>query len=189
MKTCTAPGCEKHVKAKSLCNTHYMRTFRTGTAADPIRATTAERFWSHVEKTEGCWNWTANKNSFGYGTMRHDSKLKKAHRISYELANGPIPDGLHIDHICRTRHCVKPAHLRLATPKQNLENLDGPHSHNVTSGVRGVYKARNNKWQARVTHNGKIYSAGHHATVPEAEAAIIAKRNELFTHNDADRRE
>lgn len=145
-------------------------------------------FWQKADKSGECWNWNASKNRFGYGTMRVGPKVKKAHRLAYEFDNGPIPEGLVIDHICRNRSCVKPAHLRIATQKQNGENLDGAHSHNVNSGVRGVYKHRN-KWQARTTHGGKIYSGGLFPSIEEAEAAVIALRNRLHTHNDADRRE
>lgn len=148
-----------------------------------------DRFWQKVDKSGECWTWTAAVTTWGYGVIKDSGKMKKAHRLAYEFDNGTIPDGLHIDHICRNRACVKPAHLRAVTQKQNNENLDGPHGHNVTSGVRGVYQGRNGRWQARVSHNGKIYSAGYYATIPEAEAAVIAKRNELHTHNDADRRD
>jgi hypothetical protein len=147
-----------------------------------------ERFWAKVDKSGECWEWTAGKNAQGYGVIRIDGQRTKAHRASYAFDNGPIPEGLIIDHVCRNTGCVKPTHLRVVTSKQNSENLDGPHSHNVTSGVRGVYRTQNNKWQARVTHGGVIHSAGYFHTIPEAEAAVIALRNRLFTHNDADRR-
>lgn len=147
------------------------------------------RFWSKVQQQpEGCWEWAAGRNHLGYGVFTIGRKRIKAHRAAYQFDNGPIPEGIDIDHICRNRGCVKPAHLRPVTAKQNAENLSGAHGHNVTSGVRGVYKERD-KWRARVTHNGKIYTAGVHATIAEAEAAVIALRNQLFTHNNLDRQQ
>jgi len=110
-----------------------------------------------------------------------------AHRISYELANGPIPDGMQVDHICLNPACVKPEHLRLATQKQNNEHRAGLPITN-TSGVRGVSRGWRGKWRASVGHYGGRHYLGHFATMQEAEAAVIAKRLELFTHNDLDRK-
>lgn len=154
-----------------------------------------QRFWPKVEKTDGCWEWTASKNKFGYGqiaagtTAAGKKKVLGAHRVAYEMTYGPIPEGLDIDHACRNRGCVKPTHLRAVTTKQNCENLAGAQSNNVSSGVRGVYRTREGKWLARVTHNGKQYRAGIYETIPEAEAAVLAKRLELFTHNELDRQQ
>ena len=68
----------------------------------------------------GCWLWTASTHRDGYGEMRNRKGEKdKAHRISYEMYKGKIPDELCVDHICRVRACVNPDHLRLLTPTQN----------------------------------------------------------------------
>lgn len=72
-----------------------------------------------------CWYWNAGVSAAGYGTMhvgfgRTGSKKKYAHRISYELAKGPIPDGLHVDHLCRQRLCVNPDHLEAVTFSENV---------------------------------------------------------------------
>ena len=145
-----------------------------------------ERFWSHVKKSRGCWKWQARSSS-GYGMFSLNGKSRGAHRASFALANGPIPDGLYVDHICHNTMCVRPSHLRLVTPKQNQENRLGASARNA-SGVRGVrWIESRGAWRARVGHDGKTFHAGYHATIEEAEAAVIAKRNELFTHNDLDR--
>lgn len=85
--------------------------------------TAADRFWAKVDKEGpgGCWLWAAYVNPDGYGefwptTDRHVG----AHRYSYELNVGPIPEGLHIDHLCRVRNCVNPAHLEPVTCRENL---------------------------------------------------------------------
>ncbi|UXM90930.1 AP2 domain-containing protein [Paenarthrobacter sp. JL.01a] len=71
--------------------------------------------------------------------------------------------------------------------KQNAEHRAGPNK-NTTSGVRGVsWRSDMRKWGATVGHEGKRIRLGHFATIAEAEAAVLAKRRELFTHNDADR--
>lgn len=145
-----------------------------------------ERFWSKVNKTDGCWLWTGSTISTDYGALKMDGMRRYAHRASYELSVGPIPDGFLIDHKCGTPRCVNPAHLRLATPKQNAENHRG-HSDSKL-GVRGVsWSKRFRKYVATVQHFQKRHYVGSFHTLAEAEAAVIAKRNELFTHNDMDR--
>jgi hypothetical protein len=75
-----------------------------------------EAFWAKVSKSDGCWLWTAHVGRDGYGRYR----CSMAHRVAYELLVGPIPEGLHIDHLCRVRNCVNPAHLEAVTCKENV---------------------------------------------------------------------
>lgn len=83
------------------------------------RGTWEERFWGNVRKSEECWTWTAAASG-GYGRTYKDGRMVLAHRVSYELANGPIPDGLVIDHLCRNRRCVNPAHMEVVTHSVNI---------------------------------------------------------------------
>ena len=78
-------------------------------------ATPEERFWAKVDKTDDCWLWTANRTNAGYGHFWLDRRMVLAHRFAYELLIGPIPDGLTLDHLCRVRACVNPAHLEAVT--------------------------------------------------------------------------
>ena len=80
------------------------------------------RFWSKVEKSEGCWTWTASRDPIGYGTFGFDGKVRKAHRVAYVLAFGEIPEGHHILHSCDNPPCVNPAHLRSGTRKDNMQD-------------------------------------------------------------------
>lgn len=78
-----------------------------------------QRFWAKVNKTPGCWLWTA-ATSKGYGSFgMPDRRQRLAHRLSYELLVGPIPEGLVLDHLCRVRNCVNPAHLEPVTAAEN----------------------------------------------------------------------
>lgn len=151
--------------------------------AIPVEA----KFWSKVIKGDGCWEWVGSKNGGNYGKLGVSGTTIYAHRISYELHKGPIPDGMHVDHICRNRSCVNPDHLRTVTNKQNHENLNHRRAGNK-SGHRGVFwLARSCKWKGTVKHNRKCYHVGYFDDLDEAAAAVRAKRNELYTHNHLDR--
>lgn len=76
------------------------------------------RFWASVEHTDTCWLW-AQRTRRGYGEFQANGARVSAHRLSYELLVGPIPAGLHLDHLCRVRHCVNPDHLEPVTVTEN----------------------------------------------------------------------
>jgi HNH endonuclease len=85
-----------------------------------------DKFWSKVNKTKTCWLWTAMKNVFGYGELwtgkKPNRKRKLAHRISWELRFGKIPEGLGVLHKCDVRNCVNPEHLFLGTFLDNMKD-------------------------------------------------------------------
>ena len=96
-----------------------------------------ERFWVKVDQytcfgedcgyQKGlgcCWRWLGSKHGKGYGHYRLDGSITKAHRVSYELLKGPIPDGLQMDHLCRQHTCVNPAHCEAVTSGENTRRGD-----------------------------------------------------------------
>ena len=93
------------------------------------------RFWSHVNKTEGCWEWTAARTgSNNYGRFKLRGKPFTAHRLSYIIAHGPIPDGLKVLHRCDNPACVRPDHLWLGTHQDNMDDKVRKNRHWVNRG-------------------------------------------------------
>lgn len=84
-----------------------------------------ERFWRKVLKTETCWMWTGGTSGWFYGSFSYiDGKKIYAHRYSYELANGEIPEGMLVCHSCDNPKCVRPDHLFLGTYQTNIDDRE-----------------------------------------------------------------
>lgn len=96
---------------------HKRRVRAAARALNP-QVTLAERFWSKVDAEGDCWEWTAGKCR-GYGLFRVQRQNVLAHRWAWEYLVGPIPEGLHIDHLCRNPPCVNPDHLEPVTQAEN----------------------------------------------------------------------
>lgn len=88
------------------------------------RKSSEQRFWTKVQKPigEGCWIWTASKYPYGYGCIRFNGRNEAAHRVSWELHNGPIPDSMQVLHHCDNPPCVNPSHLFLGTNQDNIDD-------------------------------------------------------------------
>ena len=189
---CTFEGCVRGQEGHSgFCSPHNKQLRRSGQMKRVRSEDTSPtaRFWWYVTKgADGdCWNWNGLISDQGYGTITVGGRPQRAHRYSWEIHNGPIPEGMQVDHICHNTLCTRPDHLRLVTQKQNNEHLKATRK-NSTTGVRGVsFSKKRNKWVGHVTHNYRYFHVGMFDSLEEAEAAVIAKRKELFTHNNIDR--
>jgi hypothetical protein len=103
---------------------------------------------------EGCWSWKSKPNKSGYSVFSYKKKPFYAHRFSFALFNGPLKEGLVIDHVCRNRSCLNPKHLRQVSQKINcIENSDSFSAINSrkTHCVKGHSLDKNN---LRIRNNG-----------------------------------
>lgn len=74
-----------------------------------------------IKMSGDCWIWTKSQTWNGYGIAAFEGHGTTAHRVTYQLVKGPIPEGMDLDHLCRNRLCVNPDHLEPVTRKENLE--------------------------------------------------------------------
>ena len=88
------------------------------------RPTLEDRLWAKVDQSGECWLWTGSLGGGGrYGAIRvggRSGRMVLVHRLTYEWARGSIPDGLELDHLCRTTRCVRPEHLEPVTHRENV---------------------------------------------------------------------
>lgn len=166
-RTCSVEGCDRRHYGRGWCNTHYQRWYFHG---DPlktlrIRGDLPERLTDKFTiEQSGCWQWKKPGDD-GYGLVRWAGRKQPAHRVMYELAVGPVPEGAELDHTCHStdasclggpclhRSCVNPEHLEPVTPLVNVE------------------RSMRNNCQARKTHcpRGHAYSAANTYVSPQGD--------------------
>lgn len=116
---------------------------------------TTEAFWQKVDKTDSCWIWTGSKSKSGYGLLDVAGKLQRPHRYAFVACGGTIPKGLHLDHLCRNRACVRPDHLEVVDNRTNVLRGVGHTAENArrTHCVNGHELSGDNLWIAPRTNS------------------------------------
>jgi hypothetical protein len=109
------------------------------------------RFWIRVTKTTDCWLWSAATTGAGYGAVWMDGRLRLAHKVAWEDENGPVPDGMELDHECRNTRCVRPSHLEPVTHQVNVQR--------GRAGERQSSKTRCSKGHELTPANTYVYPA------------------------------
>lgn len=121
---CALRDCERRYFARGYCQMHYARMRRYGDpllVRFPIDLTVEDRFWPKVEKTNDCWIWIASGGRYGH--FKYNGRIEMAHRVSWLLEYGEIPDGLDVLHRCDRPRCVRPDHLFLGTHADNMRDM------------------------------------------------------------------
>lgn len=178
-KQCSIDGCENKLHARGWCKNHYEKNRLHGTpnGLGIWHKTPEESFAARTEWQGACLIWTGAKNSMGYGQLGVQGKTMYAHRYSWMKANGPIPNGAEIDHVCHTPLCCNPRHLRIATREENTSHIKGAQK-NSRSGFRNVYP-RGSKWYVQIRSKGVIHSFGSYDSIEEASEVAHRERKKL----------
>lgn len=153
------------------------------------------RFWEKVGHGEnGCWEWQAFVSRFGYGWFRFKGRMRVAHRFAYEDIHGSIPEGLTLDHLCRNRKYVNPAHLEPVTLSVNILRGISPSALNLrkTHCLRGHAFTKENTY-IHPSNGGRHCRACHswefHHPDRIARAKATQKRYDSIPEHKARRNE
>lgn len=122
-----------------------------------------DRFFKYIQETGGCWNWMSGRIPTGYGYLTLRGKNVYAHRLSWTIFFGPIPEGLCVLHRCDNPSCVRPDHLFLGTLSDNSIDMWRKGRHPIpvgrqsSSGVRGVIWDKSlQRWTVRISRGRKL---------------------------------
>ena len=170
---CRVESCSRPPKTRGWCSAHYQRWWKSGDLRERdeprlLVAAIEERFWTKVSFAgeDGCWLWKGG-GSHGYGRFTVDAsgRYVYAHIWAWNFCNGPVPDGLELDHLCRKTACVRPDHLEPVTHAENIRRgLRGrlvthcPQGHEYTPENTAIYVGRRN---CRTCHRAKVSAYRH----------------------------
>lgn len=132
VKICSVEGCLNRSRSNSLCNKHYLRLFHGIPLEGNPKKTLEQRIQEKIiiDPDTGCFNWIGAKSggpagttAHKYGYIRVNGKAVRAHRLMYEMKNGPIPEDSLLRHTCDNTLCVNPAHLIPGTQFDNMRDM------------------------------------------------------------------
>ena len=139
-----------------------------------------ERFMVKVDKQEGddpCWIWTAVRNPDGYGNFKLNGTMVKAHRVSYEIFNGPIPIGHEVMHSCDRPECVAPRHLSTGTHLDNMRDREAKgRGHDKAGEANGRAKLTLAEvWQIRDLMKCKLFTGREVGKLYNISNVVVSK--------------
>ena len=150
-KKCSVPGCRRRSRLNGLCGAHDMRR-RSGVPLEGkirkcVRGSLERRLHAYTKEDPktGCLLWTGARDPGGYGRMGLPHTSRGAHRVTWEVAHGPIPDGMHVLHTCDNPRCCNPEHLKLGT---HAENMRDKAERRRGRGAKARDRAENPQWEA-----------------------------------------
>jgi hypothetical protein len=118
-----------------------------------MQKTLVEAFGLRVSKSDACWLWTGGKEHFGHGRLTFARRRYKAHRLAWEIAHGPIPDGMRVLHRCDVPACVRPSHLFIGTDADNARDMHtkGRCRRTLTDDEIRAIRAEYGAWDRKVS--------------------------------------
>ena len=178
--TCSIEDCDRAPAARGWCSKHYQRWMAHGDPLGGRRRYTSfeEAFAARTEWRDGCLVWTGSTTGKGYGRFAFGGESKSVHRYAWERENGPIPEGMQVDHVCWNKLCANTAHLRLAENAENKSYMPGATARSRT-GVRNVSRAKG-RYQVAVQRGSDRRYGGSFKTLDAAAAAAQKLRTEMF---------
>ena len=150
-------------------------------------------FWSKVSisgNKRDCWEWRGARKKAGYGNLRVNKEYKLAHRVAFELANGPIPEGYFVCHVCDNPPCCNPGHLMLGTSRSNaVDMLIKNRQKKPESAARGIVNGNSKLNEADVLEIRRAYASREMTQYQLAEVFGVTQpaigsivRNETWRH-------
>lgn len=157
----TQEGVPLHAELEAILKSWKPCSIATPHGQREAKASDMRRLLEKVSVGEdGCWRATGSLTPKGYARFKFDDRSGQGHRFAYLTLVGPIPEGLELDHICRVRHCINPAHLEAVTHLENLNRRVMPEL--VTHCVNGheytpenTYSKPNGKRMCRICKNAE----------------------------------
>lgn len=138
------------------------------------------RFWAKVNVLgpDDCWEWLDHCTKGGYGQFKLGHKMLTAHRVSWNLTYGPIPEGLCCCHKCDNRKCINPNHMFLGTKKDNTQDMISKGRHSYVSH-NGITNGRAALTESQVIEIRRLYTLENHMLQKELALLFGVSKSQI----------